>query len=323
MKELSKTPTVVRELVGEDAAAQRIDNFLLRRCKGVPKSHIYRIVRSGQVRVNGRRVEPDHRLQYGDEVRIPPLRVGPSIPSASAPPGSAQLDVLFEDEALVALNKPAGMAVHGGSGVSYGVIELMRRQRPGSRFLELVHRLDRETSGVLLVAKQRPALVALHDLLRQGAVEKRYLALVKGSWQQPALEIRLPLHKYVTEAGERRVVVRPDGKEARSLIEPRRRWAGFSLLEVELKTGRTHQIRVHLAHLGFPLCGDEKYGDFVLNRRLRRSGLTRMFLHAQSVAFRHPTTGKPVELHAPLAGELSAFLERLDASGGLDHGTAL
>lgn len=323
MKELGKTPTVIRELVGEDAAAQRIDNFLLRHCKGVPKSHIYQIVRSGQVRVNGKRVAPAHRLECGDEVRIPPLRVAAAAEEPAGVPRRAELEVLFEDEALLALNKPAGMAVHGGSGVSYGVIELLRRQRQTARFLELVHRLDRETSGVLLLAKQRSALTALHGQLREGKVEKHYLALVKGRWLQPTREVRLPLHKYVTENGERRVTVREDGKEARSLVTLRSRWARFSLLDVELKTGRTHQIRVHLAHLGFPLCGDDKYGDFALNRELKRLGLGRMFLHADSLAFRHPGTGEAMEIRAPLADRLGAFLERLDASGPREHGAPL
>ena len=322
MKELSKTPAVRRELVGEEEATQRVDNYLLRHCKGVPKSHVYQILRSGQVRVNGRRVGPDYRLHCGDEVRIPPLRVAERAAPAVAPSGRS-FRVLFEDEAIVAIDKPAGVAVHGGSGISFGIIEQLRQQRPESRFLELVHRLDLETSGVLLLAKKRAALTALHAMLRDGAVDKTYLALVRGRWPDPLRHIRLSLHKYVTSEGERRVHVSESGKAAHSLVRLRARWQNFSLVEVDLKTGRTHQIRVHLSHLGYPLCGDDKYGDFALNRELARVGLKRMFLHAARLAFVHPLTGATVELEAPLPDELARFVGRVEQNEFRDYGAAI
>ncbi|MDR1662005.1 MAG: RluA family pseudouridine synthase, partial [Azoarcus sp.] len=252
-----------RERIDESAAGQRIDNYLIRTLKGVPKSHIYRILRGGEVRINGSRVRQTYRLAFGDELRIPPLRAG-AAPLAA--PAGKPLPVVFEDEALLVVDKPAGRAVHGGSGVSFGVIEQLRAQRPDPGMLELAHRLDRETSGLLIVAKKRSALTALHDMMREGRMEKRYLALVAGQWPNPVQHIRAPLHKYLTAEGERRVKVCAEGKLAHSIVRLRKRWQAFSLLEVELKTGRTHQIRVHLAHLGFPLCGDDKYGDFTLNK---------------------------------------------------------
>jgi 23S rRNA pseudouridine955/2504/2580 synthase len=321
MKELSKVP-VVRHVIGEEADGQRIDNFLLRACKGVPKSHVYRILRSGEVRVNSKRIGPDYRLQIGDEVRVPPLRLGPEKPVLPVPAGR-DFRVVFEDDALLAIDKPAGMAVHGGSGVSFGVIEQLRRQRPQARFLELVHRLDRETSGLLLVAKKRSALTALHDMFREGHIEKRYLALVKGRWKEPLRHIRLSLHKYLTDEGERRVSVSQEGKAAHSVVRLVARWQNFSLVEVELKTGRTHQIRVHLTHLGYPLCGDDKYGDFALNKALQKQGLGRMFLHAAKLALDHPLSGERIELDAPLPADLANFLERLDLNEQREYGTQL
>jgi 23S rRNA pseudouridine955/2504/2580 synthase len=320
MKELSKAPAA-RHAIGEEAQGQRIDNFLLRVCKGVPKSHLYRILRSGQVRVNSKRIGPDYRLQAGDEVRIPPLQVGAGRPKA-VPAGKAYR-IVHEDDWLLVIDKPAGMAVHGGSGVSFGVIEQLRRQRPEARCLELAHRLDRETSGLLLVAKKRAALTALHDAFRQGRVEKRYLALVKGRWHEPLRHVKLPLHKYLTEEGERRVSVSRDGKEAHSIVRLVARWENFSLVEVELETGRTHQIRVHLAHLGFPLCGDDKYGDFALNKLLQKQGLGRMFLHAARLDLIHPATGERLNLTAPLPEELGAFLDRVECSERRDYGAEL
>lgn len=310
MKELSKTSGVVRQVVGEEAASQRIDNFLIRTCKGVPKSHLYRILRSGEVRVNSRRVTPTYRLQAGDEVRIPPLQV--AAQETRSPPASRRFDVVFEDEHLLVLNKPATLAVHGGSGVSFGVIEQLRHQRPDARSLELAHRLDRDTSGLLIVAKSRRALAGLHEMLREGRIEKRYLALVRGAWPEARKDVRLPLHKYVTSEGERRVAVRSDGQVAHSVVRLVSRWHNFSLLEVQLMTGRTHQIRVHLSHLRFPLCGDDKYGDFELNKSLQKIGLKRMFLHASKLSLNHPITGRQLELTAPLPKDLQRFLSLLD-----------
>lgn len=322
MKELSKDPAVQREVIAEDDSRQRVDNYLVRRCKGVPKSHLYRILRSGEVRVNGGRVAPDYRLQTGDELRIPPLRLAKRS-GVLVPRSTRRFGVLHEDDALIVLNKPAGVAVHGGSGISFGVIEQLRQQRPEARFLELVHRLDRETSGLLLVAKKRTALAALHAQLREGAILKTYTALVIGRWLDPRRHIKLPLHKFLTPEGERRVCVADGGKYAHSTVCLRARWSNFSLVNVELKTGRTHQIRVHLAHLGFPLCGDDKYGDFALNKDLNRVGLKRMFLHAAHLVFCHPLTGAQIDIAAPLPEELQDFLNRLDAHEARDYGAQL
>jgi 23S rRNA pseudouridine955/2504/2580 synthase len=320
MNELSKD-SATRLEVGEESDGQRIDNYLLRLAKGVPKSHVYRILRSGEVRVNKGRIAADYRLKCGDVVRVPPIRVSASVEKAPAPPRT--FDIVFEDEAFIVLDKPAGLAVHGGSGVSFGVIEQLRRARPDARFLELAHRLDRETSGLLIVAKKRSALIRLHDMFRDGGINKRYLALVKGRWRNALQHVRLPLHKYLTEEGERRVSVSDEGKQAHSIVRLVARWENFSLVEVELKTGRTHQIRVHLAHLGFPLAGDDKYGDFALNRDLQKAGLKRMFLHAAKLRLPHPLSGTEIVLAAPLPGELTGFLARLDANEKKDHGQAL
>jgi 23S rRNA pseudouridine955/2504/2580 synthase len=310
----SKTNTVRHAKIDESAAGQRIDNYLLRIAKGVPKSHVYRILRSGEVRVNGRRVKQTYRLVLGDEVRIPPLRVAEAPVSASGPaPVGKPLPVVYEDDALMVVDKPAGRAVHGGSGISFGVIEQLRAQRPELRMLELAHRLDRETSGLLIVAKKRSALTALHDMMREGRMEKRYLTLVAGRWLNPMQHVRVPLVKYLTAEGERRVRVGEEGKQAHSIVRKIKCWQRFSLLEVELKTGRTHQIRVHLTHLGFPLAGDDKYGDFALNKTLEGEGLRRMFLHAAHLVFTHPLTGERLALDAPLPPELQGFIARLDA----------
>ncbi len=320
MNELSKDSATLLE-VGDEADGQRIDNYLLRLAKGVPKSHIYRILRSGEVRVNKGRIAAEYRLKCGDRVRVPPIRVSASIDRPSVP--ARDFDLAFEDEAMIVVAKPAGVAVHGGSGVSFGVIEQLRRARPEARFLELAHRLDRETSGLLLVAKKRSALTRLHDLFRDGGISKRYLALVKGRWQNALQHVRLPLHKYLTAEGERRVSVSEEGKQAHSIVRLVARWENFSLLEVELKTGRTHQIRVHLSHLGYPLAGDDKYGDFALNKTLAKAGLKRMFLHAARLSLPHPLTGELVELEAPLPTDLRSFLDRLDGNEGKDYGQAL
>jgi len=320
MNELSKDSATLLE-VGEESAGQRIDNFLLRLAKGVPKSHVYRILRSGEVRVNKGRISADYRVREGDVVRVPPIRVAEKSATAAVP--ARDFVLAHEDEALMVIDKPAGVAVHGGSGVSFGVIEQLRRARPQAKLLELAHRLDRETSGLLIVAKKRSALTRLHDMFRDGNIAKRYLALVKGRWMNPTQHVRLPLHKYLTEEGERRVAVSREGKEAHSIVRLVARWQNFSLVEVELKTGRTHQIRVHLAHLGFPLAGDDKYGDFPLNKDLQKAGLKRMFLHAAQLKLAHPLTGETLELEAPLPPDLRDFLKRLDANEKRDYGETL
>ena len=307
MNSLSKESVTWIE-IDEESAGQRIDNFLFRHLKGVPKSHVYRILR-GEVRVNKKRIAQTYRLQTGDRLRIPPIRVAEKPDTSFVP--ACEFPVLFEDEALLAIDKPAGTAVHGGSGVSFGVIEQLRRARPQAKCLELVHRLDRETSGVLLVAKKRSALTAMHEIMREGNSDKRYLTLVLGAWQNAKQHVKLPLHKFDTPQGEKRVMVREDGQTAHTIFTLQQRWPGFSLLEAQLKTGRTHQIRVHLSHLGFPIAGDAKYGDFARNKELMKQGLKRMFLHAHTIAFNHPLTGEPLNITAPLAPELQKFLDRL------------
>ena len=320
MKDLSKDSVTWLE-VGEEAEGQRLDNFLLRIAKGVPKSHIYRIVRSGEVRVNKGRVAAEYRLKVGDQLRVPPMRTA-ERPSQAAVP-ARDFEIVWEDEALIVIDKPAGVAVHGGSGVSFGVIEQLRRARPSAKFLELAHRLDRDTSGLLIVAKKRIALTKLHDQFRDGGISKRYLALVKGRWRNELQHVRLPLHKYLTADGERRVSVTAEGKPSHSIVRLVARWENFSLVEVELKTGRTHQIRVHLAHLGFPLAGDDKYGDFSLNRDLQKAGLRRMFLHAVKLALPHPLSGAQVELESPLPSELRSFIDQLEKNETRTYGEAL
>ncbi|MFO1398582.1 MAG: RluA family pseudouridine synthase [Burkholderiales bacterium] len=319
MNELNKD-AVSWLTVGEEAAGQRIDNFLTRVLKGVPKSHVYRILRSGEVRLNKGRVGPEARLAVGDVVRVPPVRTAAPPASAAATPAArqagARLPILFEDEAILVVDKPAGVAVHGGSGISSGVIEQLRAARPEARFLELVHRLDRETSGVLLLAKKRSALVALHAAMREGGFDKRYVVLVRGKWRDEKRRVRLALHKFSTKEGERRVRVEADdGMEAETIFYRREAWPEhdppLTLLEAELLTGRTHQIRVHLTHLGFPLAGDDKYGDFAWNRALAKEGLKRMFLHAQALSFLHPVRGERVSFEAPLPADLARYLAGL------------
>ena len=314
MKDLERN-SVQLVTIAEEEAGQRIDNYLLRVCKGVPKSHIYRILRSGEVRVNKGRIDQLYRLQTGDVVRIPPIRTAEKA-AGSAPVPGAEFAIVHEDSHLLVIDKPAGVAVHGGSGVSYGVIEQLRAARPQAKFLELVHRLDRETSGLLLLAKKRSALTNLHEQMRDGQTDKRYLTLAVGDWKNPRQHVRLPLHKFTTPDGERRVVVQAGGQEAHTVFNLLRKWQDFALLEAELKTGRTHQIRVHLASSGFPIAGDEKYGDFGLNKQLQkandtRGALKRMFLHAYRITFQHPETGKPMTLTAPLPPECERFLVSL------------
>ncbi|HGL6716030.1 RluA family pseudouridine synthase [Burkholderia contaminans] len=308
--------------IDENSAGQRIDNFLLRVCKGVPKSHIYRILRSGEVRVNKGRVDAQYRLAFGDIVRVPPVRVAAAdLARAEAtivPP--AHFDVLFEDDAMLVINKPAGVAVHGGSGVAFGVIEQMRQARPRAKFLELVHRLDRETSGILMLAKKRTALVGLHEQIRENKMDKRYFACVHGEWRSDwgrRRAVKAPLFKYSTPEGERRVRVQDDGLPSHTVFNLVDLWPEYALLEAELKTGRTHQIRVHLAHLGLPIAGDAKYGDFALNKALARANaqpsLKRMFLHAYRLRLAHPLTGEALQFDAPLPDECRRFLDQLSA----------
>jgi len=310
MNELSKARATLLE-VGEEGVAQRIDNYLLRRLKGVPKSHVYRVLRSGQVRVNSARVRPDYRLRAGDRVRIPPVRT--ATPSAAPRRAAAErartLPIVFEDAALLVLDKPAGVAVHGGSGVSFGAIEALRSARPEAKLLELAHRLDRDTSGLLLVAKKRSALVALHRMLREGEVKKFYVALVKGRWRGGPREIRAPLYKSVTRSGERRVAVRSDGVAAATRVRPLAVSARVSLLELELLTGRTHQIRVHLAHVGHPVVGDDKYGDFAFNRVMAQQAVRRLCLHACRLELAHPLSGSTLRLESPIPPEMQAAID--------------
>ncbi len=315
-------PAPAARLIEVDAefAGQRLDNFLLRELKGVPKTHVYRIIRSGEVRVNKGRAGADTKLAAGDRVRVPPLRQPvPDAAAEAAPP--REFPVLFEDEHLIAIDKPAGTAVHGGSGVSFGVIEQLRRARPAQRYLELVHRLDRETSGVLLLAKKRSALVALQAQFRARETGKTYAALVAGAWPASLKVIDVALHRTEDAAGERRVrAVAADhagGQRSISLVRVERRFADATLLDVTIKTGRTHQIRVHLAHSGHVIVGDDRYGDFALNRRYARAEAVagvrfeRMFLHARRLAFDHPAGGERVELAAPLPPECARLVEAL------------
>jgi 23S rRNA pseudouridine955/2504/2580 synthase len=311
MNDLSKA-AVSLVTVDESGEGQRIDNFLARHLKGVPKSHIYRILRSGEVRVNSKRVDATCRLAIGDTVRIPPVRTAAPAARPEAPATSRfEGQVLYEDDALLVIDKPAGIAVHGGSGISRGVIEQLRLERPQAKFLELVHRLDRETSGVLLLAKKRSALVALHDAIRSNRMEKRYLMLVCGVWKDKKRKVKLPLKKYTLESGERRVSVDPDGQPSETIFHLRESFGEFTLLEAELITGRTHQLRVQLQHLGYPIAGDDKYGNYDVNKALAKRGLKRMFLHSYETVIEHPLKGGPVKLTAPLPKELSSFLNSL------------
>ncbi len=306
---------VSEHVADADAAGQRIDNFLLTALKGVPKSHIYRILRRGEVRVNRGRIKPHYRLREGDVIRIPPVRQSPGKPPpARQHPALARLEerILYQDKDLLIVNKPAGMAVHGGSGVNFGVIEALRVLFPHARRLELVHRLDRETSGCLVIAKKTSILRALHELLRGEGMEKQYLALVKGRFPAGETLVDEPLLKNVLRSGERLVKVDAAGKPAQTVFSPQRQFARATLVQVRLLTGRTHQIRVHAAHLGHPLAGDGKYGDADFNRHLAGQGLKRLFLHARSLSFVHPGSGEPLMVTAPLDDDLKQVLQRLD-----------
>jgi 23S rRNA pseudouridine955/2504/2580 synthase len=317
---MSALPSSVQFItVDAESAGQRLDNFLFRHLKGVPKTHVYRIIRSGEVRINKGRVQADTRVEVGDVLRLPPVRVAARSEEGATPPAPPrEFPVLLEDEALVAIDKPAGTAVHGGSGVSFGVIEQLRTARPAAKFLELVHRLDRETSGILLVAKKRSALLALQDQFRERETGKTYLALVEGTWPANKKVLDAPLAKYLLPEGERRVRVvakdHPDAMRAITLVRVLARVtlpgeaAPLSLLAVTIKTGRTHQIRVHLASAGHAIAGDDKYGESERQRALQKLGLKRMFLHAWRLQFNHPASGERVALQADLPPELRALM---------------
>lgn len=314
MSPAQESATGVRHLrAGAGDAGQRIDNFLLRTLAGVPRSRVYRLLRRGEVRVNGRRARPEQRLREGDEIRLPPVRMrAPGL--GRVPDGllrEVRARVLFEDERLLALDKPAGLAAHGGSGLAFGAIEALRAARPDAG-LELVHRLDKETSGVLLVAKGRTSLRMLHALLRKGAVDKTYLALLKGRWTLGRKTLDVPLRTNVRQGGERVVKVDAGGRHSTSVFAPLRKFgARATLVEVCLHTGRTHQIRVHAAFAGHPVAGDAKYGDRGFNADLKELGLQRMFLHAHRIAFTWPDTGRSCQVEAPLPEELAVVLGRL------------
>lgn len=315
-------PKVQYVEIDEDRAGQRIDNFLLTFLKGVPKSRIYRIIRKGEVRVNKGRIKASYRLQTGDDVRVPPVRQGEPLKVQS--PGGKVLSliedsILMEEKGFLVINKPSGLAVHGGSGLNYGVIEALRALRPDAPYLELVHRLDRDTSGALIIAKKRSVLRELHAMLRgegergeAGRIEKRYLALVKGKWEGKIRRVNAPLLKNTLKSGERVVRVSEQGKSALSLFKPVTIYSNASLVEVGLLTGRTHQIRVHAQSIGFPIAGDEKYGDEAFNRSMKDYGLNRLFLHAESVAFQLPESGEKYFIEAPLSAELKKVLKKLE-----------
>ena len=305
---------VVLMTIEPDYAGQRLDNFLMRILKGVPKSKIYKIVRKGEVRVNKGRVAVNYRLNSGDIVRIPPVRQ--SQPDQNQPHNGLKKSlkdaILFENNEIIVLNKPSGMAVHGGSGISFGVIETLRAMRPEEKSLELVHRLDRETSGCLLISKKRSALKKLHDLIREDGIEKKYQALVQGSWgKKTSLKIDVPLRKNTLRGGERIVRVDPDGKSSLTYFSILEKFQDVMLVEALLKTGRTHQIRVHLQYAGTPILGDFKYGNEQANRKMKSVGLYRLFLHAASLAYTDPESGKLMLFKAPMDSELEEVLSVL------------
>jgi 23S rRNA pseudouridine955/2504/2580 synthase len=307
-------PRVRQVSVSADEAGQRIDNFLARHLKGVPKSHIYRILRRGEVRVNSGRIRAQYKVCAGDTVRIPPVRVAPAK-SGQKPPGfNLEQYILFENQRCLVINKPSGIAVHGGSGVSHGIIEAMRAERPQAPYIELAHRLDRETSGCLVLAKRRSFLRAFHEQLQHGQVVKHYLALVAGAWQGGKQTVDVALRKNQLRGGERMVSVHPDGKQAISVFSPVSCYENATLVEVELKTGRTHQIRVHGRHIGHPLAGDEKYGDPAFNRQMRALGLRRMLLHAHLLEFTDPFNDEVITVSSPLDDDVKAVLAQLESS---------
>lgn len=313
--------------IAEHEAGQRLDNYLIKILKGVPKSHIHRIIRAGEVRLNKKRCKPDSRIQTGDMLRIPPVRTAEKQrPSESRTPSAParEFDIVYEDDALLVVNKPSGVAVHGGSGVSFGVIEQIRRARPDARYLELVHRLDKDTSGLLMIAKKRSALVKLHEAIRNDHPKKIYLALGVGKLPDDSFHVKLPLFKYTGAQGEKMVRVSEDGQTAHTIFRVLNRFSDgllhqvglshLTLVRATLKTGRTHQIRVHLQSQNCPIAGDERYGDYQANRRLQKLGLKRMFLHASKLHLDHPLTGEKLVLQAPLPQDLAQFVLMLESS---------
>lgn len=303
--------------ISDDEAGQRIDNFLLAKLKGVPKSMIYRIIRKGEVRINKGRIKPEYKLAAGDQVRVPPVRVA----EREEAPVSVKLDkvaaladcILYEDDSILVINKPSGTAVHGGSGLSFGVIEGLRALRPEARFLELVHRLDRDTSGILLIAKKRSALRALHEQLRLKQMQKDYMALVRGNWQSHTKVIQAPLLKNILQSGERIVRVNSEGKPSETRFKVEERFDNATLIKASPVTGRTHQIRVHTLHAGHPIAFDNRYGDKQFDSQLAGTGLKRLFLHASSLKFTHPKSGEEMRIQAPLHADLNHCLKILRA----------
>ncbi|GAA0499948.1 23S rRNA pseudouridine(955/2504/2580) synthase RluC [Tatumella terrea] len=308
----NENPGVQFVAITAENAGQRIDNFLRTFLKGVPKSMIYRILRKGEVRVNKKRIKPEYKLEEGDDIRIPPVRVsGQEAPEVSPKLDKvAQLEraVIYEDEAILVLNKPSGTAVHGGSGLNFGVIEGLRALRPDARFLELVHRLDRDTSGVLLIAKKRSALRSLHEQLREKGMQKDYLALVRGQWPSHTKSVKAPLLKNILQSGERVVRVSSEGKPSETRFKVEERYQHGSLVKASPITGRTHQIRVHTLHAGHPIAFDDRYGDSEFDRQLAKTGLNRLFLHAAAITFTHPSTGETLRLEAPMDEKLRRCL---------------
>ena len=314
--------------VAEHEAGQRLDNYLIKILKGVPKSHIHRIIRAGEVRLNKKRCKPDSRIQTGDLLRIPPVRTAEKQRSsenrAQAVP-AREFTIIYEDDALLVIDKPAGIAVHGGSGVSFGVIEQIRRARPEARYLELVHRLDKDTSGLLMIAKKRNALVNLHEAIRNDHPKKTYLPLGVGKLPNDSFHVKLPLFKYTGAQGEKMVRVSEDGQSAHTIFRVLNRFSDdllhqvglshLTLVQATLKTGRTHQIRVHLQSQHCPIAGDERYGDYQANKRLQKLGLKRMFLHAAELHLDHPLTGEKLILKAPLPQDLAQFVLMLENAG--------
>ncbi|WP_278426537.1 23S rRNA pseudouridine(955/2504/2580) synthase RluC [Pantoea dispersa] len=311
----TENPGVQFVAITAENAGQRIDNFLRTQLKGVPKSMIYRILRKGEVRVNKKRVKPEYKLEDGDEVRVPPVRVAEREEQAVSPKldkvAALESCILYEDDYLLVLNKPSGTAVHGGSGLSFGVIEGLRALRPEARFLELVHRLDRDTSGILLVAKKRSALRSLHEQLREKGMQKDYLALVRGDWPSHLKVVQAPLLKNILQSGERVVRVSAEGKPSETRFKVEERFGLATLVKASPVTGRTHQIRVHTQHGGHPIAFDDRYGDREFDRQLAPTGLARLFLHAAALTFTHPNTGESLRMEAPLDKALKHCLSQL------------